>query len=150
MAEETVDLTKLTPAEKEQIKQLHRIANIAAKLADYSLNKLVQFMSEAAGAPLTPNDALQFLEEHPELLSFELLDEAIGKDFKVRALVNTSLRLVGVILSRNDGWAAELRQKGPELLLQMLQYRPDLYNLLKNKPNLLTFLSAYILYKMGV
>jgi hypothetical protein len=123
---------------------------MASKLADYALDKLTDFLSQAAGRQVTRQEALQFLESHPELLSFELLDEAIASDFKVRALVNTSLRIAGAIVRRNNGWASELREKGPALLLQMLRYRPDLYELLKDKPNLLNFLAAYLIYKMGV
>ena len=133
------------------MKQISRLASIASKLADYSLNKLVEYMSAAAGKPLTPQEALQVLEEHPELLSFELLDEAIAGNFRVKALVNASLRIAGAIIMRNNGWVAELKQNGPQLLLQMLkQYRRDLYELLKDKPNLVSFLISYILYKMGV
>ena len=133
------------------MRQISRLASIASKLADYSLNKLVEYMSAAAGRPLTPQEALQVLEEHPELLSFELLDEAIAGNFKVKALVNSSLRIVGAIVRRNDSWTVELKQKGPQLFLQMLyQYRRDVYEMLKDKPNLVTFLISYILYKMGV
>ena len=133
------------------MRQISRLASIASKLADYSLNRLVEYMSAAAGRPLTPQEALQVLEEHPELLSFELLDEAIADNFKVKALVNSSLRIVGAIVRRNDGWVVELKQKGPQLFLQMLhQYRRDVYEMLKDKPNLVTFLISYILYKMGV
>ena len=84
-------------------------------------------------------------------MSFELLDEAIAGNFKVKALVNSSLRIVGAIVRRNNGWVAELKQKGSQLFLQMLyQYRRDVYEMLKDKPNLVTFLISYILYKMGV
>ena len=135
----------------EQLKQISRLASIASKLADYSLNKLVEYMSSAAGRQITPQEALQVLEEHPELLSFELLDEAIAGNFKVKALVNSSLRIVGTIIRRNNGWVVELKSKGDQLFLQMLfQYRRDLYELLKDKPNLVSFLISYILYKMGV
>lgn len=144
-------MEKLTPAELEQLKQISRLASIASKLADYSLNKLVEYMSMVAGRQITPQEALQVLEEHPELLSFELLDEAIAGNFKVKALVNSSLRIVGAIVRRNNGWVAELKTKGDRLFLQMLyQYRRDLYELLKDKPNLVSFLISYILYKMGV
>lgn len=133
------------------MKQISRLASIASKLADYSLNKLVEYMSMVAGRQITPQEALQVLEEHPELLSFELLDEAIAGNFKVKALVNSSLRIVGAIVRRNNGWVAELKTKGDRLFLQMLyQYRRDLYELLKDKPNLVSFLISYILYKMGV
>ena len=133
------------------MKQISRLASIASKLADYSLNKLVEYMSVAAGRQITPQEALQVLEDHPELLSFELLDEAIAGNFKVKALVNSSLRIVGAIVRRNNGWVAELKSKGDQLFLQMLyRYRRDLYELLKDKPNLVSFLISYILYKMGV
>jgi len=133
------------------LKQISRLASIASKLADYSLNKLVEYMSVAAGRQITPQEALQVLEDHPELLSFELLDEAIAGNFKVKALVNSSLRIVGAIVRRNNGWVAELKSKGDQLFLQMLyRYRRDLYELLKDKPNLVSFLISYILYKMGV
>ena len=134
----------------EQIKQVQRVANIASKLADYALTKLTEHMSQAAGRPITPQEALKFLEEHPELLSFELLDEAIAGNLRVKVLVNTSLRLVGAIIRRNDGWVAELRNNGPRFFLQMLQYRKDLYELLKDKPKLVNFLVSYIMYKMGL
>ena len=145
------EVGKLTPAEVEQLKQIQRLAGIAGKLADYSLSRLVEYMSAAAGRPVTPQEALQFLDEHVELLSFELLDEAIARDFKVRALVNTALRVAGAVIRRNNGWVAELKTKGDQLFLQMLlQYRRDLYELLKDKPNLVNFLMSYVLYKMGV
>jgi len=134
----------------EKVKQVQKLANIVSRLADYALHKITQVMSEAAGKDLTPDEALRLLDQHPELLSFELLDEAIASDFKVRLLVNSALRIAGTIIKRNNGWVAELHEKGPKLFLEMLKFRKDVYELLKDKPNLVEFLSSYIMYKLGV
>lgn len=139
-----------SPVVMEKVKQAQKLASIVSRLADYALHKVTQTMSEAVGKHLTPDEALRFLDEHPELLSFELLDEAIASDFKVRLLVNSALRIAGAIIKRNDGWVTELHEKGVMLFLEMLKFRKDLYELLKDKPNLCEFLFNYIMYKLGV
>jgi len=141
----------LTPVEREQVKQIRRLADLAGKLADFALDKLTELLGQALGRPVSRQEALEFLESHPELLTFQLLDEAIAANVRAKIIVNTALRLVGAIVRHNDGWSQELKQKRGALLLQMVHtYRPDLFELLKDKPNLMEFLAAYLLYKMGV
>lgn len=136
--------------EEEKVKQAGKLARIVSRMADYALYKVTKLMSEAAGKELTPDEALRFLDQHPELLSFELLDEAISSDFKIKLLVNSALRIAGAIVKRNNGWVSELHEKGVTLFLEMLKFRRDLYELLKDKHNLVEFLFNYIMYKLGV
>lgn len=139
-----------SPVVKKQIEQVKGLSNIVSKLADYAIDKLTEYAKEVTGRDVSPDEVLKLLDQHPEILSFELLDEAIAKDWKVKALVNTALKLAGVVVRSNNGWVQELRTNGTQLFLQMIKFRKDLYELLKDKPNLVEFLVNYIIYKLGV
>ena len=96
-------------------------------------------------------EAADFLNEHPELLSFEVLDSAISQDWKVRAMVNTSLSVSGTIMRQHSGWSKELLEKRETLLLEMAKaYRPDVYEVFENRPVILSFFTEYIIHKFGI
>lgn len=96
-------------------------------------------------------EAADFLNEHPELLSFEVLDSAISQDWKVRAMVNTSLSVSGTIMRQHSRWASELLEKRETLLLEMAKaYRPDVFEIFKERGNILTFFTEYIIHKFGI
>ena len=96
-------------------------------------------------------EAADFLNEHPELLSFEVLDSAISQDWKVRAMVNTSLSVSGTIMRQHSGWKTELLERRDELLLEMAKaYRPDVFEIFKERRNVLTFFTDYIIFKFGI
>lgn len=96
-------------------------------------------------------EAADFLNEHPEILSFEVLDSAISQDWKVRAMVNTSLSTAGWVVRQHaeSGWSDELKEKRGELLLEMAKtYRPDVYKVFQDRKNVLEFFTDYLIYRL--
>ena len=96
-------------------------------------------------------EGANYINEHPEMLSFELMDALISQDWKVRAMVNTALSISGAIMRQHDGWSKELLEKREELLLEMAKaYRPDVYEIFKDRPAILAFFTEYIIHKFGI
>ncbi|MCD6211309.1 MAG: hypothetical protein J7J01_10605, partial [Methanophagales archaeon] len=86
-----------------------------------------------------------------QILSFDVIDEAIASDWKVKAAINTAVSLSGWVLRQHNGWQRELQERRGELLLEMARaYRPDVYEILKERKNITNFFADYIIYKFKV
>lgn len=137
--------------EEHQTMSAKKLGNIASRFVETGLSALVGILQEEWQREVTIEEAADFLNAHSELLSFELLDSAISQDWKVRAMVNTATSVAGWVLRQHDAWANEIREKGGELILEMArQYRPDVYKVFKERPNLINFFAGYIIYKFGI
>lgn len=147
------------PIQKEQMSKLEieeqniliRLFTMVNKLIDYSLTKITEYMSEVLERELTKDEALQILEDNPQLLNPQYVDEAIARNAKAAFIISTSISAASSILRHDKQWYEELRRNGDKIILQIvITYRPDLYELLKDKPKLTQFLINYILTKLKV
>jgi hypothetical protein len=132
-------------------RQAKRLASMCSKIADFAVETFTDWLSEVWGREVLPQEAVRWLDEHADLLDFDLLDEAIANigDWRITALINGSLRIGGFIIRQREEWVDELRVNGEQLFLQMLStQRKDLYELLKDEPHLVSFLISYIRYKL--
>ena len=142
---------KLSKLEYEELQLIQRFQRLVNKMIDYALIRLTDYMSNLAGRKVTEEEALRVLEQNPDVLKPQLLDEAIAADGKAAMFINIGMRMAGAILKQDKQWAIELQQSGEGILIAAIaRIRPDIYELLKDKPNLTGFLTRYILNKMGI
>jgi len=142
---------KLSKLEYEELQLIQRFQRLVNKMIDYALIRLTDYMSNLAGRKVTEEEALRVLEQNPDVLKPQLLDEAIAADGKAAMFINIGMRMAGAILKQDKQWAIELQQRGEEILIAAIaRIRPDIYKLLEDKPNLTGFLTRYILNKMGI
>ena len=132
--------------EKYEIQQGVAISSLIAKLINYVCSKL----QETFNAPL--ESVLEFLNQNPDLLDFSILDEHINKlNMPMKIAINTLIRSVGAVIKAKEHWKRELIENGTTYILEVLKhYNPNLYNLLKDKQNILNFIKSYIIYKLGI
>ena len=146
-----VEEKKLSKLEYEELQLIQRFQRLVNKMIDYALIRLTDYMSNLAGRKVTEEEALRVLEQNPDVLKPQLLDEAIAADGKAAMFINIGMRMAGAILKQDKQWAIELQQRGEEILIAAIaRIRPDIYKLLEDKPNLTGFLTRYILNKMGI
>lgn len=151
----TDDIENMSDAERELIENERSIAaqlmSMVNALIDMALDRFTQKVNEELGTNYTQNEALSILEQHPELLNPEVLDEAINYNARVSIMISLALSFAGTLLKNNPNWYEELKSSNGRLIVQLMyQYRPDLYNILKDKPNVLSFIINYVLAKLGV
>jgi hypothetical protein len=133
--------------EEYQKKQGAALASMVSKIATYAFRKLEEYF----GAPI--GEVLQFLEENPDYLDYKLLDAQISaiKNITIRFAINALTRAGGTILRHNNEWRKEFLEQGEQfILLSLKQHNPQLYELLKDKPKLVSFIKGYIAYKLGL
>lgn len=135
--------------EEFQRRKVLSLSSMIAKVIDYAVDQITAYFSQFG---LSRDEAIRFLEENAEILTFDLVDSAITRlDNKlIVAMLNAAIRAGGVFLRSHDGWRIEFKEKGKDYILHCLQvFRPDLYNLLKDKERILNFIKRYIEYKLG-
>jgi len=132
--------------EKYEIQQGVAISSLIAKIITYACSKL----QETFNAPL--EEVLEFLDQNPDLLDFSILDEHLNKlNMPMRVAINTLVRSVGVVIKTKENWKKELIENGTTYILEVLKrFNPNLYNVLKDKQNILNFIKSYIIYKLGI
>jgi choline dehydrogenase-like flavoprotein len=133
--------------EQYKKKQGAALASMVSKIATYAFRKLEEFFN----APIS--EVLQFLENNPDYLDYKLLDAQISqiKNPAVRFAITALTRAGGTILRHNDEWRKEFLEQGETfILLALKQHNPQLYELLKDKPKLVSFIKGYIAYKLGL
>jgi len=137
--------------EERQTITARKIAAIASKLLSLALSRLTALLSAEWGREVTVEEAVDFLEKNHQILSFDVIDEAIASDWKVKAAINTAVSLSGWVLRQHNGWQHELQERRGELLLEMARaYRPDVYEILRERKNITNFFADYILYKFRI
>jgi len=102
----------------------------------------------------TIEDVVEVLEETVDGVDPSVLDDAIRKieDWKVKLAIAGGLAAAKTMLRMNPSWYRELREKREEIILELLKH-PDLhhaYELLKDRPKLVKFITDYVLLKLGV
>lgn len=148
MEVEKEEVSKLEIEEQNLLLRLYKVIN---ELLDYALTRITEYMSEVLGEELTKDEALGILDTHPELLNPKYLDEAIARTPKAAFVMGLAVSAVSSIIRQDKKWMRELQENGDKLVLQIvITYRPDLYELLKGKPNLTRFLISYILHKFKI
>jgi len=133
-----------------QKKKAMSLNSMVAKITDYAVDKLVEYFSQYG---LSREEIFEFLENNPDLLTFEAVDEAIANidNQLIRFLISTATRAGGVFFRSHDGWREEFLEKGEEYILECMKvFRPELYSLLKDKPHIIGFIKRYIEYKLGL
>jgi len=127
-----------------------KLGSMVAQLVYMGLSRLTDILSEEWEREVSMEESLAFLNKHPDLLNFDLIDNAIAQDWKVKVLLNSAISIGGFILRQFDEWEKELEEKRGEILLEMARnYRTDLYELLKTNENILNFFADYITYKLA-
>jgi len=148
---ETRDLSEV----KKEIIELQKrkalsLSSMIAKITDYAVDKLTEYFSQYG---LSREEVFEFLESNPDLMSFEAVDSAIMNiDNKmISFLVSTATRAGGVFFRSHDDWRAEFLENGEQYILEcMKRFRPEVYDLLKDKPKIVGFIKRYIEYKLGL
>lgn len=147
MEEEKKEIIKEVEEEirKYEIQQGLVISNLIYKLIKYTCDKLEQTFE----APLEL--ILEFLNENPDLLKYDLIDKELDKlSMPIKIALNSAVKVLGAIV-KTKGWKKELLENGNDLILAVVKkYDPQLYEMLKDKQNLLNFIKSYIIYKLGI
>ena len=140
---------------KKEIIELQRkkamsLNSMVAKITDYAVDKLVEYFSQYG---LSREEVFEFLENNPDLLTFEAVDSAIANidNQLIRFLISSATRAGGVFFRSHDGWREEFIENGEQYILECMKvFRPELYSLLKDKPHIIGFIKRYIEYKLGL
>jgi len=134
-----------------------QMAGIAGKVIDYALSKIVDVMltTEPIATMLRQTGrtglegVLSVLEENIDLLSFDLLDEAMMNvpSRTIKMMINMAIK-AGSAFVKGSEFGQALKDD-PTILIDLLQkVRPDVAALLNRFPKLKNFIASYVAYKL--
>nr|WP_294805621.1 hypothetical protein [uncultured Nitrososphaera sp.] len=102
---------------------------------------------------ITLDEIADVLEMHPEQLDIRELDKGSKQmPIQMRVIMAGGLAGARFILAREPSWKKELMEKRESLILTILYSNQTMeaFMLLRNRPNLLRFLTSYVFFKLGI
>ena len=133
--------------EEYQKKQGAALASMVSRITSYAIRKLEDFFN----API--EEVLLFLDQNQDIMDYKIIDDEISniKNPTIRFALNALTRAGGTILRNNDSWREEFLSEGEKFILAALKkHNPSLFDLLKDKPHVVSFIKGYIAYKLGL
>ena len=134
--------------------QLDRLVMMkkAGRLTEERYNELVAKLQIPEISLEDICDTLEYFSGKGKL-GFEVLDQAIGTlPVHLKVLVGIGFGAGRTVLRTNSGAFDELRTERDQMVLKLIKHEStrQAYFLLKDRPNLLKFISEYVLMKLNI